>query len=319
MHDTLQPSDGSPDLDCQRWRQHYCVHLSDERCLSPHTVSAYRRDLELFAVFLSSTTGHRQHWRQADAATIRAFVVWRHRHGVNGRSIQRSLAAVRGLYEYGLRHQAVTSNPALGIVAPKSDQRLPQVMAVDQVTALMRSQGDGTLLQRDQAIIELLYSSGLRLAELVGIDIDHLDLTEALVKVLGKGHKQRIVPVGSQAIAALRAWLVVRQNVAAADQVAIFVSRRGTRIGMRAVQQCLKRWQRRSGIEGSLYPHLLRHSCASHLLESSGDLRGVQEILGHANIGTTQIYTHLDYQHLAQVYDTAHPRSRMNKKQRGLK
>ena len=308
------PAQSDRSSDYAAWRHRYCAHLRYERCLSPHTVSAYRRDLGWFGDFLG-TQGESAHWQQADAATIRRFIVWRHHQRIDGRSIQRALAAVRGLYDYALRHQVVAANPALGVVAPKSDQCLPQVMDVDRVATLMRSQGDAPLLKRDRAILELLYSSGLRLAELVGIDMGHLDLAEALVKVSGKGDKQRIVPVGAQAIAALHVWFAVRQRIAAADETAVFVSRRGGRMGMRAVQQRLKRWQVRSGVEVGLYPHLLRHSCASHLLESSGDLRAVQELLGHANIGTTQIYTHLDYQHLAQIYDTAHPRARIGKKQ----
>ena len=204
-------------------------------------------------------------------------------------------------------------NPVLGVSAPRSPRRLPQALSPDEATRLVTITADDAWALRDRALLELLYSCGLRLGELVALDLAALDLAQALATVTGKGRKQRIVPIGKPAIAALRAWLAVRAEVAAANEAAVFIGANGRRMAGRAVQARVQYWARRQGLARPVHPHMLRHSFASHLLESSGDLRAVQELLGHANLSTTQIYTHLDYQHLAKVYDQAHPRARRRK------
>ena len=295
-----------------QWLQCYCAHLRDERRLSVHTVTGYRRDLQAFATFLERGSKIAcPHWHQVDAAIIRGFVIERHRSGIGGRSIQRALSALRSFYDYAIREGILEVNPVLGIAAPKSGQRLPEVLDPDRIAVLMQVTGDDNLSRRDRAMLELIYSSGLRLAELVGIDLGDLDQSMALVRVVGKGNKHRIVPVGRKAMEALQSWLAVRDQLAATDETAVFVSRSGgSRLGARSVQRRFTRHEIKSGVGARIYPHLLRHSFASHLLESSGDLRAVQELLGHASIRTTQIYTHLDFQHMAKVYDAAHPRAR---------
>ncbi|MDQ2695868.1 MAG: tyrosine recombinase XerC [Pseudomonadota bacterium] len=288
------------------WPQRYLDHLAGERRLSPHTVTAYRRDLAAFTAFCA------RHGIDPPAVTVqqlRAFVADGRRAGLSGRSLQRRLAAVRGLLGYLLREGAVEHNPARLVRAPKTPRRLPQVMDVDQTAQLLDAAPEGDLEARDHAMLELLYSSGLRLGELVGLRLADLDLAAASVRVTGKGARQRLVPVGAKARQALERWLERRQNYAGGGETALFVSRRGGALTPRAVQQRLARWALRHG-GLHLHPHLLRHCFASHLLESSGDLRAVQELLGHADIATTQVYTHLDFQHLAGVYDAAHPRAR---------
>ncbi len=249
-------------------------------------------------------------WAGLDGARLRGWVAARHRAGIGGRSLQRQLSAVRRFYRWLIREGRAAVNPAVGLRAPKSPRRLPRALDPDQAARLVEFAADDPLALRDRAMFELLYSSGLRVSELVGLDLHELDLREAQVSVLGKGGKRRIVPVGRAALAALEAWLAVRPGLAAAQSVAVFVNRGGARQGGRTVQIRLRRRALLQGIESRVHPHVLRHSFASHLLESSGDLRAVQELLGHADIGTTQIYTHLDFQHLAKVYDAAHPRAR---------
>jgi len=282
-------------------------HLRSERRLSRHTADAYRRDLAAAARYcaaagLSDCT-------RMDAGHVRAFAARSHRRGLSGRSIQRRLSALRTFFEYLLREGVVTHNPALDVRAPKDDRHLPTVLDADRMSQLLAGGSDDALTCRDRAIFELIYSSGLRLAEAVSLDLTDLDLGSALVTVTGKGAKTRVLPVGRYALAALRQWLKVRATLAQPDEPAMFVARRGRRLSARAVQSRLARWARERGIAG-VHPHVLRHSFASHLLESSGDLRAVQELLGHADISTTQVYTHLDFQHLAQVYDRAHPRAK---------
>jgi integrase/recombinase XerC len=287
-------------------------YLGAERRLSSHTVAAYRSDLADVARFCAGQ-GVSQ-WDQMDAHHLRAYVASRHRAGLGGRSLQRRLSAVRAFYRYLLRESGVEHNPAVGVRAPKSPRRLPSTLDPDQVERLLDISSDEPLDRRDHAIMELIYSSGLRLAELVGLDLGHLDLADGTVRVTGKGSKVRVVPVGRKARAALERWLRLRGQYASAMSEALFVSRSGRRISARAVQLVLRRWARRQSLDANLHPHRLRHSFASHLLESSGDLRSVQELLGHANISTTQIYTHLDFQHLAEVYDQAHPRAKKKKR-----
>ncbi|BAZ92708.1 tyrosine recombinase XerC [Thiohalobacter thiocyanaticus] len=289
----------------------YLQHLAHERRLSGHTLSNYRRDLRALVDYLREQDG--LDWDRLSAHELRAFAAREHRRGLGGRSIQRRLSAARGLFEFLIRQGRLTHNPARDIRAPRSPRRLPAVLDVDRMSQLLQPAGEDPLERRDQAMLELIYSSGLRLAELVGLDCNDLDLRDALVSVTGKGNRSRVLPVGRQARTALARWLEVRTELAAPDEPALFVSRRGSRLTPRSVQQRLDRRARARGLPGRVHPHMLRHAFASHLLESSGDLRAVQELLGHADISTTQIYTHLDFQHLAEVYDQAHPRARKRK------
>jgi integrase/recombinase XerC len=295
------------------WIERFLSHLRGERRLSAHTGAAYGRDL----TSLAAHCGRRgiASWSALDNAAIRAYVAAEHSAGLAPRSIQRRLAAARTFFEYLAREGVLESNPALDVRAPKTKKRLPETLDTDQMARLLEFRADDALSARDKAIMELFYSSGLRLAELVGLDLDALDLADRTVRVLGKGAKTRIVPVGRQAVDALRAWLVERASLlpaagAQAGRQALFLGRGGRRLAVRAVQLRVSAWARKQGLAMHVHPHMFRHSFATHLLESSGNLRGVQELLGHADIGTTQIYTHLDFQHLAKVYDAAHPRAR---------
>lgn len=299
--------------DMQASIEHYLAHLRHERRLSPHTLSGYQQDLTRLAEYCREQCV--DSWQTLDSHHIRNFVSTRHRRGLNGRSLQRELSAVRRFYEYLVREGIVTVNPAVGIATPKTQKKLPNTLDVDQVSQLLKIDASvraaaDPLIIRDLAMLELMYSSGLRLAELVAINVGDIDMQDRLVPVTGKGSKTRILPVGKQAIDELRRWLQVRPKLAAAEEQALFVSKRGTRLSHRAVQQRFQRWGVQQQLDSRLHPHRLRHSFASHMLESSGDLRAVQELLGHADISTTQIYTHLDFQHLASVYDKAHPRAR---------
>ena len=283
----------------------FIEYLRSERHLSPHTQTNYRRDLE----YLGRSNPENPSLTQIDALAVRTMLAEQHRAGRSGKSLQRWLSALRTFFDYCLRCGWVKANPAMGIKAPKSPRQLPKTLDVDAVSKLMDA-GDGSWLDvRDRAMLELFYSSGLRLSELTGLDLTSLDLHDAHVQVTGKGNKTRLLPVGSHAIAAVRAWLKVRSTCARNGEMALFIGRNGTRLGNRSVQLRLAQLGLRQGSGQSLHPHMLRHSFASHLLESSGDLRAVQELLGHANLSTTQVYTHLDFQHLASVYDKAHPRA----------
>ena len=299
----------TPESGQDPWLARFSRHLLEERGLSPRTAQAYGRDLADLDRFRAERG--LEGWGVLDDEHLRGFAAWRHRHGASGRSVQRALSAVRGFYGFLIREGEVRRNPAAGVAAPRSPRRLPQVLDPDQVAGLLEGPGGGDpLAVRDRAILELFYSSGLRLSELVGLDLHELDLREGLVAVTGKGRKRRIVPVGRHARDALGRWLATRAGLAPAGEVALFVGRTGRRLGARAVQRVVERRARQRGLGGAVHPHTLRHSFASHLLESSGDLRAVQELLGHADISTTQVYTHLDFQHLARVYDQAHPRAK---------
>ena len=300
--------DGEQTADCGRWIERFCRHLSDERGLSAHTVQGYRRDLAVFSRYLESTPG--RHWPSIDAGLVRSFVAWRHRNSVGGRSIQRGLSALRTFFDFCVREGVMSGNPARAVSAPKASRRLPNALDTDRAGVLVELDGDDPLSLRDRAMLELTYSSGLRLAELCALAVADVDLEAGIVRVLGKGRKVRVVPVGRHAREAVRSWLPARAELAVADESALFVSRRGRRISARSVQARFAKRAMESGIGVHVHPHMLRHSFATHLLESSGDLRAVQELLGHADIGTTQVYTHLDFQHLAAVYDRAHPRAR---------
>jgi integrase/recombinase XerC len=293
------------------WIGRYLAHLRTERRLSPHTESAYRRDLDALVAYCDSE--RIAGWKQIDNFHVRTFAAREHRDGLGPRSVQRRLSAVRGFFNFLIREKVVEANPAADIRAPKAAKRLPKTLDVDQIASLLGRKPTDALTRRDHAMLELLYSSGLRLAELAGLDVADLDLADRTVRVLGKGSKTRILPVGKQAVAALRAWLGDRAGLVKGGGNALFVGQNGRRLGARAIQRRIGRWAARTGLNVPVYPHLLRHSFATHLLESSRDLRGVQELLGHADISTTQIYTHLDFQHLARVYDEAHPRARRRK------
>jgi len=282
--------------------------LRNERRLSPHTSSSYARDLNALVDYCNAQGI--ASWGQVDAEHVRMFAAQCHRRGLAPRSIQRRLSAVRGLYRHLLREGEVQHDPSTDVQAPKARRRLPTTLDADSMARLLTFRGDDRLGVRDKAIMELFYSSGLRLSELLSLDLPDLDLRDRTVRVLGKGRKTRIVPVGRQAAAALAAWLKERTTIAGVGEAAVFVGVNGRRLGPRVVQRRIARWARMQGLPVHVHPHMFRHSFASHLLESSGDLRAVQELLGHANIGTTQVYTHLDFQHLARIYDAAHPRAR---------
>ena len=283
-------------------------YLRYERRLSSRTVDAYQRDLGEYLAYCAKLD--LSPWERVDQQQVRRYVAARHRDGLSGKSLQRHLSALRGLFNYLLREGRCGSNPAEGVRAPKLKQRLPATLDVDQVGHLLEIPGDGPLERRDRAIMELFYSSGLRLSELAALDRHALHSPDGLLDVLGKGGKARRVPVGRMAREAVQSWLQVRGSLADGDETALFVSQRGGRLSPRSIEQRIRLRARQQGMPRDVHPHMLRHSFASHLLESSADLRAVQELLGHADIGTTQIYTHLDFQHLAQVYDQAHPRAR---------
>jgi integrase/recombinase XerC len=293
------------------WIGRYLAHLRTERRLSPHTESAYRRDLDALVAYCDGEKIAA--WKQLDNFHVRTFAAREHRDGLNPRSVQRRLSALRGFFNYLIREKVLDSNPAADIRAPKAAKRLPKTLDVDQVATLLERKPTDALSRRDLAMLELLYSSGLRLAELAGLDVTDLDLADRTVRVLGKGSKTRVLPVGGKAVTALRAWLGERKSLVKDGAGALFVGQNGRRLGARAIQRRIGRWAAGSNLNVPVHPHLLRHSFATHLLESSRDLRGVQELLGHADISTTQVYTHLDFAHLARIYDESHPRARRRK------
>jgi integrase/recombinase XerC len=290
------------------WLPRFLSYLSVERRLSAHTDTSYRGDLQRFVAYCDRS--HVRAWRAVDSQHVRMFAAAEFRRGASPRTIQRRLSALRSFFNFMLRERALDANPAVGVQAPKARKRLPETMDVDLMARLLEFRTDTQLGVRDKAIMELFYSSGLRLAELVGLNLGDVDRGDRTVRVLGKGSKTRIVPVGKHALDAIARWLKERSTLAAVGEPALFISNRGARLGPRAIQKRVAGWARRQGIGRHVHPHLFRHSFATHLLESSQDLRGVQELLGHANISTTQVYTHLDFQHLAKIYDAAHPRAR---------
>lgn len=294
------------------WIDRYIGHLSHERRLSPETCKHYRRDLAALADYCDEIGAER--WPELDIGHVRAWSAAGHRRGLSPKSIQRRLSAARSFFRYLAREGEVRNNPAEAVSAPKGGKRLPGSLDADRMARLLDIRGDGAIVDRDRAMLELFYSSGLRLSELANLDLGDVDHNDRTVRVTGKGGKERIVPVGRKALAALTAWRRSRASMADVDEPALFVSQRGSRIKPRSVQARVDHWARRQGIDTRVHPHLFRHSFATHLLESSHDLRGVQELLGHANISTTQVYTHLDFQHLAQIYDQTHPRARRKNK-----
>jgi integrase/recombinase XerC len=294
-----------------RQGQAFLDHLRHQRRLSPRTVESYERDLRSLTDFCDSQ-GYPA-WAALRPAAIRSFMAQGYKRSHSAKTLQRQLAAIRSFYRYLLREGLATANPALGIRPPKSPRRLPKVLDPDQAGRLVTvaTAGSDPLDARDRALLELMYSSGLRLAETVGLNLADMDLNDATIRVTGKGSKTRVLPMGRHALEALRVYLPLRLTVVTtANEPALFVSQRGGRLTGRAVQYLVRRRALSQEVGQPVNPHMLRHSCASHLLESSGDLRAVQELLGHADLSSTQIYTHLDYQHLAQVYDRAHPRAR---------
>ena len=290
----------------------FARHLSHERRLSEHTCKNYQRDLLRLADWCDEQKVAA--WSDLDDEHVRAYAATCFRRGLSPRSIQRQLSAARTFYRFLLREKVVKVNPVQSVSAPKSGKRLPENLDADRMARLLDIPGDGPLVARDRAMLELLYSSGLRLAELTGLDLVDVDRNDGTVAVTGKGGKDRIVPIGRYAKDAIGKWLSERRGMAAEGESALFVSQRGTRLSPRSVQARVLHWAKKQGIDTRVYPHLFRHSFATHLLESSHDLRGVQELLGHANISTTQVYTHLDFQHLAQIYDKTHPRARAKNK-----
>ena len=299
----------SADAATDPWIEKYLAHLASERRLSPHTASNYRRDL-LALLQYCEASGIRR-WQDVTHPDMRRFAANAHRHGLGSASIARRLSATRGFFRFLAREGEVTANPAEDVTPPKGAKKLPTTLDADQVARLLELPGDEAIDRRDRAMLELFYSSGLRLAELCSLDLlDVASINDAQLEVTGKGSKTRIVPVGRFARQALKDWLKCRAEMAAENETALFVGTRGQRISPRSVQSRLEYRSKQQGLGVHVHPHMLRHSFASHLLESSGDLRAVQELLGHADISTTQVYTHLDFQHLANVYDAAHPRAR---------
>jgi integrase/recombinase XerC len=281
-------------------------HLRNERRYSPLTAENYSRDICRLLKLADFTPLNELKNHQ-----IRRFIAQLHGSGLGGKSLARMLSAWRSFYSYLIRDRQFKDNPCIGLRAPKSARNLPHALSPDEAVRMMELPTAGDILAvRDKAMFELFYSSGLRLAELVGLDPAALDFADAAVRVTGKGAKTRIVPLGSYAISALQAWLALRGQLAKQDETALFVNRNGRRIGSRAVQLRMSGWGIKQGITSGVHPHLLRHSFASHVLQSSGDLRAVQEMLGHTSISTTQVYTHLDFQYLSKIYDAAHPRAK---------
>ena len=288
--------------------ERYLEHLRVERRLSQHTESGYRRDLKRLKKYCQKS--NLVEWADINPHRARTFAGDLRRQGLSPRSIQRALSASRGFYRYLMKQRLVRVNPFSATTAPKAEKKLPKALSVDQVSLLVAVEAQEPIAIRDRAMMELFYSSGLRLSELVELDMEEIDLDQGSVRVMGKGRKERDVPVGSLAVVAIKAWLTLRSEFATSGEPALFLSSRGKRISTRAVQQRIQHWAKRQGLNIGVHPHMLRHSFATHVLESSGELRAVQELLGHANISTTQVYTHLDFQHLAEVYDKAHPRAK---------
>lgn len=285
--------------------------MRTEKQYSDKTVSSYERDLHKFIDFCEQQS--LTSLARLKARDIRQNLAHLHRAGLSGKSLHRWLSALRSFFNFCIRQGWQSHNPADDVQAPKANRHLPKVLDVDQSAQFVSLEGDEFLNCRDHAILELFYSSGLRLAELAATNVQDADLQEGMIEVTGKGNKARILPIGSKAIEALRTWIALRNTIAPSGEPALFISQKGRRLGHRAIQLRLQQLSTRQGMDTPVHPHMLRHSFASHMLESSSDLRLVQEMLGHANISTTQIYTHLDFQHLASVYDKAHPRAQRRK------
>lgn len=291
------------------WLQRYYDYLRIERQLSPHTLKNYSRQLEVCIELLQQQ--QIDNWQQVDTSLIRFILSSSKKAGLNAKSLALRLSALRSFFRFLLEQGVIKVNPAEGISAPKQGRHLPKNIETAEVFQLLDNGSKEPIDLRDRAMLELMYSAGLRLSELQSLDLNQLDLRNREIRVLGKGNKERILPFGKYAVAAIRAWLAVRHLFNPADN-ALFVSQFGRRISHRAIQKRMEIWGIRQGLKGHLHPHKLRHSFATHMLEAGTDLRSVQELLGHANLSTTQIYTHLNFQHLAEVYDSAHPRAKRN-------
>ena len=288
-------------------RENFLHHLETEKRFSSNTVSSYRRDLESLEKYCLDQKI--TVWSNLKTHHLRTYTAKIFSRGLGPRSIQRRLSGIRSFMNYLLREGLIKSNPASDVKTPKAPKRLPHVLDIDQINKLLNIRDTSSISLRDKAILELLYSSGLRLSELVNLNPIDLNLKDKSLMVMGKGGKARLVPIGQKAIEAVNQWLNVRDQLAKTDEEALFVGTKGVRLGQRAIQARITHWGKKNGIQQGVYPHLLRHSFATHLLEASGDLRAVQELLGHKDISSTQIYTHLDFQHLSETYDKAHPRS----------
>ena len=295
------------------WVNSFLAKCRNERNYSPHTLKSYSRDLKSLLAYCVKEDITQ--WQDVSDGNIRLFISQRHRQGLGGASLQRMLSTFRSFFKYLLIENNIKNNPAANVQAPKTGRKLPSTLDVDSITRLVEIEGNEIESVRDKAILELFYSSGLRLSELTQLNIESgEEIKSGTLRVKGKGSKERDLPVGSKAVIAVKAWLLRRAEIANKNESALFVGKQGRRIHNSVVQKRLKYWAQRQGIDMNVFPHMLRHSFASHMLESSSDLRAVQELLGHADISTTQIYTHLDFQHLAKVYDAAHPRARRVKK-----
>jgi len=295
-------------LEPDNWPDLFFAYLANEKRYSKHTCLAYQRDMKDFQLFCVEQ--NIIHWRAVSSQNVRQYVAYSNKHHISAKSIQRKLSSLRSFYRFLMREKLHDQNPVEGIKAPKVAKHLPKVMDVDQVQQMLNSKPEDVLAIRDFCMLELFYGCGLRLSELVMLDINDIDFNDQTVRVTGKGDKTRLLPLGRYAIQALQSWFKQRKTWLLEEQSAVFITQKGTRISQRTVQARLQHWGKKQALDTSLHPHRLRHSFASHLLESSGDIRAVQELLGHANLSTTQIYTQLDFQHLAQVYDQAHPRAR---------
>jgi integrase/recombinase XerC len=293
------------------YAEDYFAHLKNERNLSAHTIAAYRRDLVCLQDYCAKNDIAR--WQDLRVHNVRRYAATSFAKDLSPRSIQRRLSGARSFMNYLIREGQVENNPVVGVMAPKAPKRLPDALDPEQMAHLLDVKGDSLAAVRDRALMELLYSSGLRLAELIGLNLGDIS-SDGTVRVTGKGSKERIVPVGHFALTAVAEWQRQRANIANFAEKALFVGPRGQRISPRTVQAMVRRRAIAAGLPKKVYPHLFRHSFATHMLESSSDLRAVQEMLGHADISTTQVYTHLDFQHLAQIYDKAHPRARRQQK-----
>ncbi len=289
----------------------FLAHLLVIKNYSPNTINSYGKDLSTLLEFTEEQ--NIDNWRDLKTFHIRDLTVKFHTSGNSARTIRRKLSSTRSFLNYLLTLREIDDNPAQGSPAPKMPSRLPNALDIEQTQRLVNIDAVTPIEIRDKAILELFYSSGMRLSELATLNLMGIDLHDGSARVIGKGNKTRIVPIGSHAVNALKEWLDCRDSLAKIDEAALFVSKRGTRLHVRSIQERVKYWATAQAVSTHVHPHMLRHSFASHILESSQDLRAVQELLGHKNISSTQIYTHLDFQHLASVYEKAHPRAHKKK------
>jgi integrase/recombinase XerC len=297
------------DADAEQMLADFFAQLTVERRASIHTVTSYRRDISHLSRYCLDK--NISDWHGLKQSDVRSHIAGRHRQGIGGKSLQRELSAIRSFYNFLLKKRLVDTNPAQHVQAPKQTRKLPKTLDVDQITGLLEAGTSSALEVRDLAMFELFYSSGLRLSELKALKLSDVDCSDQSLTVRsGKGGKSRLLPIGSKAVAAINNWLAQRLTFTSVTEPALFVSTRGSSLSQRSIELRLELWCKKKGIAEHIHPHMLRHSFASHLLESSQDLRAVQELLGHSNISTTQIYTHLDFQHLAEIYDKTHPRAK---------